>query len=66
MTTDNPPNPAPETGVPSLKQITDYTDAELLEALDDACQHITGKSLTVNALARESIRRANERNGDAA
>ena len=64
MTTDNMPNPGPET--PSLKKITDYTDAELLEALDDACQHITGKSLTVNALARESIRRANERNGDAA
>lgn len=61
MTTDNT-----EGAAPTLKKITDYTDAELLEALDDACQHITGKSLTVNALARESIRRANERNGDAA
>ena len=62
MTTDNPPNPGPEAAVPTLKKLSDYTDAELLQALDDACQHITGKAYTVTALAGESIRRANERN----
>lgn len=64
MNTDNPdsagPNPA------SLKQLTDYTDAELIIALDEAAQHITGKTWTVTAIANEMIRRANEKDGTAA
>lgn len=59
MNTDNPDSGPEPTG---LKQLTDYTDAELLVALDEASQHITGKSWTVTALAAEMIRRANERN----
>lgn len=62
MTTDNTPIPGPEaTATPALKQLTDYTDAELIEALDNASQHISGKAWTVTALAAEMIRRANER-----
>lgn len=59
MNTDNPdsgPEPA------GLKQLTDYTDNELVIALDEAAQHIAGKTWTVTAIAGEMIRRANERN----
>lgn len=67
MTTDKTPIPGPDaTTTPALKQLTDYTDAELIEALDNASQHISGKAWTVTALAGEMIRRANEKNGDAA
>lgn len=62
MNTDNPdsgPEPA------GLKQLTDYTDVELVVALDESAQHITGKAWTVTAIAGEMIRRANDRNGAA-
>lgn len=77
MDTDNTPNPGPEstestdcdledlTTEPTpagLRTLTSYEDVELIEALDDACQHISGKAWTVTALAKECIRRANERN----
>lgn len=75
MTTDKTPIPGPEpiscdiadlAAPAELKTVADYSDAELLEGLDDACQHISGKAWLVTALATEAIRRANERNGDAA
>ena len=64
MSTDNqgPESPDLEAPATGLKTLTSYADAELLEALDDACQHIAGKAWTVTALAQECIRRANERN----